>query len=94
MSWAEFNLRLFSYKRVSEGELIKLRRLAWITYIAPNQDPKKLKGLKEERWWPIGKKETPKVSEAGRQRFLEEFKKYKEIKDLEKQLATKEHGRA
>lgn len=83
MSWAEFNLRLFSYKRVNDGELIKLRRLAWITYIAPHQDPKKLRGLREERWWRIG--ERAKVSEEGRQRFIEEYKKY---------LATKEHGRA
>lgn len=85
MSWAEFNLRLFSYKRVSEGELIKLRRLAWITYIAPHQDPKKLRGMKEEKWWRIGEKDIPKVSEEGRKRFIEEYKKY---------LATKEHGRA
>ena len=85
MSWAEFNLRLFSYKRVNEGEMIKLRRLAWITYIAPHQDPKKLRGLKEERWWSIGKREIPKVSEEAKERFRQEYIKY---------LEKKQHGTA
>ena len=84
MSWAEFNLRLFSYKRMNEGEMIKLRRLAWITYIAPHQDPKKLRGLREERWWKIGEN-RPQISESHRQRFTEEMVKY---------LAKTKHGTA
>jgi hypothetical protein len=83
MTWAEFQIRLFSYHRQQESELLKLRRLAWITYIAPYQDPKRLRGLTEDRWWKIGKQ--PTVSEDNKQRFIEEYKKY---------LAKKEHGRA
>ena len=84
MTWAEFNLRLLSYKRVSESEMIKLRRLAWITYIAPHQDPKRLRGMREERWWKIGEKNI-KVDDAHKQRFLEEYKIY---------LAKTKHGTA
>ena len=50
MSWSEFKLRLFSYNRQQEDELLKLRRLAWVTLIAPYQDPKKLRGKKDRDW--------------------------------------------
>ena len=85
MTWAEFKLRLFAYNRVQENETLKLRRLSWITFIAPYQDPKKLRGMTEERWWKIGKKQQPIVSESHKQRFMLEYKKY---------LEKKEHGRA
>ena len=85
MTWAEFQLRLLSFIREREREEYMTRRLAWVSYIAPHQDPKKLRGLKEDRWWPIGKHNQPKVSDDSRSRFIEEYKKY---------LAKKEHGRA
>lgn len=85
MTWAEFKLRLLSYNRQQEDETLKLRRLAWITYIAPYQDPKKLRGMTEEKWWKIGEKEHVRVSESQKDRFLKEYVKY---------LAKKEHGRA
>jgi hypothetical protein len=85
MTWAEFNLRLLSFNRQEERELYKLRRQAWITYIAPYQDPKKLRGMTEERWWRIGENSKPRVSNEARERFLKEYKKY---------LDKKEHGRA
>lgn len=86
MTWAEFQLRLIGFNKQEESELLKLRRLAWITYIAPHQDPKKLRGLREERWWKIGKKDVQSVSDAQRQKFLKEYEKYLAIK--------KNHGRA
>lgn len=76
MEWAEFKLRLIGFNRSEERELIKLRRLGWITLIAPYQNPKKLRGMKEHRWWPIG--EAPKVTEDHKKIFLEEYKKYLE----------------
>lgn len=84
MTWAEFRLRLFGYNREQERHERRLRRLAWVTYIAPHQNPKKLRGMKEERWWPIGRRRIAKVNEEGRARFIEEYKKY---------LEKKEHGR-
>ena len=83
MTWAEFQLRLIGFNRSQENEIRKLRTLGWVTYIAPHQDPKRLKGLTIDRWWPLGGR--PKVSEAHKQRFMEEYKKY---------LEKKEHGRA
>lgn len=85
MTWAEFQLRLIGFNKQEESELLKLRRLAWVTYIAPHQDPKKIKGLREDRWWSIGKKDTKKVSDEQRQRFMQEMVKY---------LDKKNHGRA
>jgi len=85
MSWAEFQLRLIGFNRSEERQEKKLRRLAWVSYIAPHQNPKKLRGLKEDRWWRIGNKDVVRVSDADRARFLVEYKKY---------LDKKEHGRA
>jgi len=85
MTWAEFRLRLIAFNRSEQRNEYKLRRLAWITYIAPNQDPKKLRGLKEDTWWKIGKKDVVRVSDKGRQRFIEAYKEY---------LEKKEHARA
>jgi len=48
MTWAEFQIRLFAYKRQDLYEWQKLRELMWITYIAPNQDPKKMAKRKEQ----------------------------------------------
>lgn len=76
MTWAEFKLRLIAFNRAEEREEYKLRRLSWITYIAPHQDPKKLRGLREDKWWKIGKNDTQKVSQEHKDRFLEEYKKY------------------
>lgn len=83
MTWAEFRLRLIGFNRDEERQERKLRRLAWVTYIAPHQNPKNLRGLREDRWWKIGEKKQ--VSEAHKQRFIEEYKKY---------LEKKKHGRA
>lgn len=85
MTWAEFRLRLISFNRTAKSEEYKLRRLAWITYIAPHQDPRKLRGLREERWWKIEEGDRPRVSEEAKQRFINEYKKY---------LDKKKHGRA
>lgn len=84
MTWAEFQLRLIGFNRSEERDLLKIRRLAWTSFIAPHQDPKKLRGLKEDRWWQIGKKSV-QITESHRQKFLDEMKKY---------LEKKEHGKA
>ena len=85
MTWAEFQLRLIGFNRSEQRDEYKLRRQAWVSYIAPHQNPKKLRGMKEDRWWPIGKKNI-KVDDAHRQRFMDEYVKYLEKK--------KQHARA
>jgi len=79
MTWAEFQLRLIGFNRSEQRDEYKLRRQAWVSYIAPHQNPKKLRGMKEERWWPIGKKNI-KVTDEHRERFMVEYKKYLEKK--------------
>ena len=86
MTWAEFQIRLFAFNRHTESEMIKLRRLAWITYIAPHQDPKRLRGMSENKWWKIGGGNENVITEAHRQRGVEALKKYLKEKQ--------EHGRA
>ena len=79
MTWAEFQLRLIGFNRSEVRQEYKLRRQAWISYIAPHQNPKKLVGKKEESWWPIGRKKVG-VTDEHKQRFIDEYKKYLEKK--------------
>ena len=54
MTWAEFQIRLFAYKRQDLYEWQKLRELMWITYIAPHQDPKKMTKSKNKFFIILG----------------------------------------
>ena len=78
MTWAEFRIRLDGFLRDQEREWFKVRELAWITYIAPYQDPKKMKKSKES-FWPLGKKKG--VTDEMKQRILEAQKRYQEEKN-------------
>lgn len=77
MTWAEFNLRLISFDREQKRNEHLARNIAWSAYIAPHQDPKKLRGMRIDKWWPTDKKKV-KVTDEHRNRFLEEYKKYLE----------------
>lgn len=85
MTWAEFQLRLIGFNKAEERDLFKVRRIAWSAFIGSHQDPRKLRGMSESKWMPIGEKKKIKVSEEHKQRFRNEYKKY-----LEKQ----QNGRA
>ena len=76
MTWAEFNLRLLSYNRVNEVKEKKLRRLAWITQIAPHTKPQSLKGKTEATWWKIGDNKKAKVNQKQIDYALELSKEY------------------
>lgn len=76
MTWAEFQLRLIGFNRRELRSEYKLRRLAWITFIAPHQDPKKLRGLTESKWWSIGKDKKQEVSSNVRDLFLQRAKEF------------------
>lgn len=79
MTWAEFQIRLFAYKRQDLYDWQKLRELMWTSYIAPHQDPKKMVKRKEA-FLPLegDKKQIQGVSEEHKQMFLREFQKYQE----------------
>lgn len=78
MTWAEFQIRLFAYKRQDLYDWQKLRELMWTSYIAPHQDPKKMVKRKES-FLPLGsEKKIVGVSDEARAIFLKEFRKYQE----------------
>jgi hypothetical protein len=77
MSFAEFQIRLFAYKRVQEREWEKVRILAWYAMTGSHQDPKKMpKSLTHFMQLDIDKKNVSKVSEAQKQKFLEATAEY------------------
>jgi hypothetical protein len=53
MTLAEFNIRLFSYKRLERNKSILVREIAWAATIGSHLDPKKLPKTKE-KFMPIG----------------------------------------
>lgn len=79
MTWAEFQIRLFAYRRIDLYDWIKLRELIWTSYIAPHQDPKKMVKRKELFLSLDGdKKQKAGVSDAQKEMFLKEYKKWQE----------------
>ena len=80
MTWAEFQIRVFAYKRIDLYNWIKLRELMWTSYIAPHQDPKKMPKRKE-KFLPldIDNKTTNGVSQFQKDTFLKEFEKYQQL---------------
>jgi len=79
MTWAEFQIRLFAYKRRDLYKWQMMRELMWINYIAPHQDPKKMVKRKEV-FLPLNgdRKNTGGISDEHRERFLNEYKKYQD----------------
>lgn len=79
MTWAEFQIRLFAYKRQDKYDWLKLRELMWVTYVAPHQDPKKMTKRKEQ-FLPLNgdKKQIGNITQEQREAFLKEYKKYQE----------------
>lgn len=75
MSWAEFRIRLHSYQRQELNNLYKLRELAWVTYIAPHLNPKKLKRTKDA-FWSIKNKAKGDVTDLMKERIKDAQKKY------------------
>ena len=77
MSFAEFQIRLFAYKRVQEREWEKVRFIGWCATVGSHMNPKKLpKSISQ--FMPLGldKKQTFSISEMQKQRFLEATAEY------------------
>jgi len=79
MTWAEFQIRLFAYKRQDLYKWQMLREMMWTSYIAPHQDPKKMVKRKE-LFLPLNcdKKVNEGVSQEHKERFLKEFQKWQQ----------------
>ena len=80
MTWAEFLIRSYAYRRKEKKDLMKLREAAWITYIAPHQDPKKMH-RNINSFWPLDGNKS-KVTESMIHRIKQAKEQYyKELKE-------------
>jgi hypothetical protein len=48
MTWAEFRIRLYAYRRQEKNKAFWYRELAWASTLAPHLDHKKLPRTKEQ----------------------------------------------
>lgn len=76
MTFAEFQIRLFAYKRIELREWEKVRQIAWSAFIAPHQDPKKLpKSI--DRFMNLGSSNKRKeIGTEQKENFLLAYKEY------------------
>ena len=83
MTWAEFTLRLFSYKRQERNDWYKVREVCYQIYTSNWGDPKR-KPVSKEKYLPLDYNKSNKMSEAMRERILEAKAQY---------LKDKQNGR-
>lgn len=83
MTWSEFQIRLFSFKRMEVVEFQKLRELMWTVYVAPHLDPKRMDKTKTSFMpLPTDKKNTKGVTEEQKQNFIKEYVKWQKNSQL------------
>jgi len=76
MSFAEFQIRLFAWKRKEDRDWDKIRTLAWHVESASIHRKKKMPTLQQFMPLGIDKKQNSGLSEAHKERFLEATKEY------------------
>lgn len=77
MSFAEFQIRLFAYKRVQEREWEKTRYIAFHAMIGSHSDPKRLpKSLHQFMPLNIDGKQKININDRQKEAFLEATKQY------------------
>ncbi len=81
MTWAEFMIRLFAYRRQNKEQWYMVREIAYNALIAPNANPKKLPKNKEAYMSLDGKKQQ--VSDL----MLERIRKAQS--DYQKEISVK-----
>lgn len=76
MTFAEFQIRLFAYKRMELREWEKVRQIAWASLIGSHQDPKKLpKSI--DKFMNLNGDEIKKgVGAEQKENFLKAYKEY------------------
>lgn len=76
MTFAEFQIRLFAYKRMQLEDWKKFRLVAYNALIAPYQDYKKLPKTMDKFMDLSDGHVKAGVSDAQKERFLEAYKEY------------------
>lgn len=75
---AEFNIRLFAFKRISEREDMLFREVAYYSMIGSHLNPKKLPKTKQT-FWSIGidRKSNKDIKEKMKSAMLKAVEQYK-----------------
>ncbi len=77
MSFAEFQIRLFAYRRIQDREWEKIRIVAWYSMIGSHMNPKTLpKSIGQFMKLDLDARQNSRVSEAQKQRFMEAMQDY------------------
>lgn len=77
MSFAEFQIRLFAWKRVEERAWEKVRIMAWYALVGSHQDPKKLpKSISQFMKLSFDDKKRSQISDEMKAKFIEATKEY------------------
>jgi len=76
MTFAEFQIRLFAYKRMQLREWEKVRQISWCAFIGSHQDPKKMPKSIDKFMSLDGGQTKRGVSDAQKERFLEAYGVY------------------
>lgn len=76
MSWREFTLRSFGFKRHEKETWLKVREISYSAIIGSHLDPKKIPKSKE-KYLPLDADSFQKgVSETHKEVFINAYKKY------------------
>ena len=76
MTFAEFQIRLFAYKRMQLREWEKVRQISWSAFIGSHQDPKKMPKTIDKFMRLDNGEAKPSVSEAQKERFRNVYSEY------------------
>jgi hypothetical protein len=68
MTMAEFNIRLFSFKRLERNKEVLFREVAWQSLVGSHADPKKIP-KNRQKFWQIG--EVSKIDKDTKDRMKE-----------------------
>lgn len=76
MTFAEFQIRLFAYKRMQLREWEKVRQISWCAFIGSHQDPKKMPKSIDKFMNLDGGASKRGVSDEQKERFKEAMSEY------------------
>lgn len=76
MTFAEFQIRLFAYKRIQLREWEKVRQISWSAFIGSHQDPKKMPKTIDKFMSLNDNKQKSNVSEEQKERFKQAYSEY------------------
>jgi len=76
MTFAEFQIRLFAYKRMELRSWEKVRQISWSAFIGSHQDPKKMPKSIDKFMRLDGGDKKSGVSDEQKERYLIAMKEY------------------